>query len=190
MQGVIETEASKLMRRAVTKLLDLMLVSKVESWRLSRHKVGLAEEKESAQAGSVLPDDVEVFVSTIEEYVRKGDGGADEKDTLQLVAIIREQAASERAAIKELGNIVASVAKELDSRDCDPNGNEPVWLPVRRMRDRLAKLEASLSEACDEWEYASQYKGEFLAEKHGDASAIAELRELLKGSANGETSKI
>lgn len=45
--------------------------------------------------------------------------------------------------------------------------------------DRLAKLDAALAEALDEWEYASAYKGEHLAKKHGDAVRIAELRTLL-----------
>ena len=65
---------------------------------------------------------------------------------------------------------------------------DPVWLRERldsaehdneELRDRLAKLEAALSEALDEWAYAAQYKGEHLAKKHGDTVRIAELRTLL-----------
>ncbi len=47
------------------------------------------------------------------------------------------------------------------------------------LRARLTKLESGLSSALDGWAYASQYKGEFLADKHGDAEDIAELRALL-----------
>lgn len=42
-------------------------------------------------------------------------------------------------------------------------------------------LRAALKEACEGWEEASQYKGEFLACKHGDADNIARLRKLLGG---------
>jgi hypothetical protein len=56
------------------------------------------------------------------------------------------------------------------------------------LRERVGKLEEALGEALDGWEYAAQYKGEFLAAKHGDASDIAEMRKLLKGSDNGPAS--
>lgn len=45
-----------------------------------------------------------------------------------------------------------------------------------------------LCEALDEWEYASQYKGEYLAFKHRDKERIAELRqELEKATITVET---
>ncbi len=66
-------------------------------------------------------------------------------------------------------------------------GRSSVFVENEALRERLAKLEAGLATACNEWEYASQYKGEFLAEKHGDAEDIAELRELLKGTGDVET---
>jgi hypothetical protein len=101
-----------------------------------------------------LPADVDAFVTTVEQYVSKGDGGADEKDSLELCGIIRKQAAelaearaNEQAAIREIGSVVASVAKELDLRFCDPHGNEDVSAPVRRMRARLAKLELAIDAA-------------------------------------------
>jgi hypothetical protein len=46
-----------------------------------------------------------------------------------------------------------------------------------------AELKEALREALNEWEYASQYKGEFLAKKHGDAESIARLRKLLDAPA-------
>jgi hypothetical protein len=62
-------------------------------------------------------------------------------DVPALCAKVREMAAAEDAALKEMGNIVANVAKELDMRYADPNGNEPVWIPVRRMRERIVVLD-------------------------------------------------
>lgn len=44
---------------------------------------------------------------------------------------------------------------------------------------RLVVLRELLAEALDEWAYASGYKGEYLAEKHGDAERIGEMRGLL-----------
>jgi hypothetical protein len=40
---------------------------------------------------------------------------------------------------------------------------------------RVQELEEALTEAIDEFEYASQYKGAYLAEKHGDAAIIERL---------------
>lgn len=37
----------------------------------------------------------------------------------------------------------------------------------------------ALQEAVDGWEEGSQYKGEFLREKHGDAEGIAKVRALI-----------
>lgn len=44
--------------------------------------------------------------------------------------------------------------------------------------ERIQLLDA-LEEALEGWEDASQYKGEHLAKKHGDAEDIARLRALL-----------
>jgi hypothetical protein len=100
-----------------------------------------------------LPTDVDAFVAGVEYYATKGEG-ADLEDTCTLCAIIRKQAtelaearANERAAIREIGSVVASVAKELDLRFCDPHGNEDVSVLVRRMRERLAKLELAIDAA-------------------------------------------
>ena len=40
----------------------------------------------------------------------------------------------------------------------------------------------ALEEALNGWEDAAQYKGEFLAKKHGDADDIARLRKVLEES--------
>lgn len=42
------------------------------------------------------------------------------------------------------------------------------------------QLRDALEEALSGWEYAAQYKGEFLAKKHGDAEDIVRLRKVLK----------
>jgi hypothetical protein len=61
---------------------------------------------------------------------------------------------------------------------------------IDRLRARVAVLEAALREACDGFEYCSQYKGEYLAEKHGDAEDIARLRLAIAAqpAATGEKS--
>lgn len=105
-------------------------------------------------------------------------------------------AVDEHRAVSEIGNVVASVAKELDPRDCDPDGNEPVWLPVRRMRDRLAKLEAALGYAVTQLEAANELL--FEEEVRGEEDGVQIMRDwiheiragLLKdGGRDGETSK-
>ena len=44
------------------------------------------------------------------------------------------------------------------------------------MRDELL---AALKEATDEFEEASQYKGDYLRKKHGDGETIAQLRAII-----------
>lgn len=46
--------------------------------------------------------------------------------------------------------------------------------------ERIKQLEEALKEAIIEYEYAYQYKGDFLAKKHGDAERVAELRKVLE----------
>jgi hypothetical protein len=53
----------------------------------------------------------------------------------------------------------------------------------------IMNLRAALKDALDGWEYAANYKGEYLARKHGDAEDIAELRTLLRGKADKEQSR-
>lgn len=44
---------------------------------------------------------------------------------------------------------------------------------------KIGMLANALEEALDGWEESAQYKGEYLAKKHGDADRINELRTLL-----------
>jgi hypothetical protein len=46
-------------------------------------------------------------------------------------------------------------------------------------RAEVERLTKALGEALDGWEYAAPYKGEYLAEKHGDSEDIARLRALI-----------
>jgi hypothetical protein len=62
---------------------------------------------------------------------------------------IVELGRAEEMAVQEMCTIVSNVAKALDPELCDPMGNEPVWIPVQRMRDRLAKLETAARAAKD-----------------------------------------
>lgn len=54
------------------------------------------------------------------------------------------------------------------------------------MRAERDALREALSEACDEFEGASVYKGEYLARKHGDAETLARLRALLPAAIGGK----
>jgi hypothetical protein len=80
-------------------------------------------------ARAELPEDVEAFVSTIEAYVAKGDGGADEKDTLELIAIVRKQATEIAALNVARGFVDEQAWKISEERDT--------------LRERLAKLETA-----------------------------------------------
>ena len=44
---------------------------------------------------------------------------------------------------------------------------------------RVQELEQALLDAIEAWEYAAEYKGEHLQNKHGDADEIARLRAIL-----------
>ncbi len=46
-------------------------------------------------------------------------------------------------------------------------------------RDRVRDLEAALREALDEYEYACEYKGDYLVKKHEDKETLARLRGVL-----------
>lgn len=85
------------------------------------------------------------------------------------------------------GNVARAEKREQTIFDVEADRRKRAERERDELRERLVKLEAGLATACNEWEYASQYKGEFLAEKHGDAEDIAELRELLKGTGDVET---
>lgn len=109
----------------------------------------------------------------------------------------------EAVRVRELADVAAKETYQLRDRLADVEAGRPHWCcetchvlnradvakctscsadkpELFALRDRLAKLESALKTALDEWEHASQYKGEFLAAKHGDAEDIAELRKLLE----------
>ena len=48
-------------------------------------------------------------------------------------------------------------------------------------KQRIAELEAALQDAIDGYEEGTQYKGDYLFNKHGDAEEIARLRAVLEG---------
>ncbi len=50
---------------------------------------------------------------------------------------------------------------------------------LRAAESGLATVSKALGECLADFEDASAYKGEYLAEKHGDAKAIAEYRAIL-----------
>ena len=51
-------------------------------------------------------------------------------------------------------------------------------LAAEHLEAENARLTAELTEALDEWDNASLYKGEYLRNKHGDVERIAALRPL------------
>ncbi len=50
---------------------------------------------------------------------------------------------------------------------------------LHRLELRVIELEAALSEACDEYDDAANYKGEYMRAKHRDDETLARLRALL-----------
>lgn len=122
----------------------------IEPKALAREFKARTTELEALRASTTLPDDSEAFIAMVEGELRRPTRGDDRlvKHVEKLAAIVRGQAArisdlegTNKAAISEMMTIVANVAKELPSDLCDPQGNEPVWLPVQRMRERIAALE-------------------------------------------------
>lgn len=63
-----------------------------------------------------------------------------------------------------------------NSRSCDR-------CKLRVARAEIDRLRDALKEACDEYDYAATYKGEFLRHKHCDDETLKRLRSLLS---NGE----
>lgn len=60
-----------------------------------------------------------------------------------------------------------------------PHAEEYFKDPLARVGLERRQLLDALEEALNGWEDAAQYKGEFLAKKHGDAEDIARLRKVL-----------
>jgi hypothetical protein len=51
---------------------------------------------------------------------------------------------------------------------------------IKQLRGDVASLKAALTEACDEYEYAAQYKGDYLTKKHCDAETLERLRAIAR----------
>ena len=64
----------------------------------------------------------------------------------------------------------AELIKEIELRDEE----------IKRLHIKNKMLVETLDEAITEYEYASQYKGEYLRKKHNDEEIAKELREALK----------
>lgn len=156
-------------------------------------------------------ENVVAFVATIEEYVGKGDGGADEKDTLSLCRIVRELAAELDAAQIECAHwrratgcidpatMEIALGRLYDAAECNPpcdgipDGIDRIKVERDALRDRLAKLETCV--VCG----AHLLHGE--APPHcGDTCTVLEEHEaewdnvrkslnMEKGSADGKTSE-
>jgi molybdopterin converting factor small subunit len=108
----------------------------------------IAIVRERAVDNAELQNEVAARGSAIDSLTTQlrtvADGWRKENDVLR--ARVAELEASEKRAIAEMMNVVRNVAKELDPKLCDPQGNEDVWLPVRRMRERSALVESAMSE--------------------------------------------
>jgi len=72
--------------------------------------------------------------------------------------------------------------RESAAENFPPDGEGYFRVPLAQNALLGAQLLDSFEEALNGWEYAAQYKGEFLAKKHGDADDIARLRKLLEAS--------
>ena len=66
------------------------------------------------------------------------------------------------------------------ARDFPPDGAGYLEDPIAQTIRREKRLLDALEEALEGWDYAAQYKDEFLRKKHGDNEDIARLRVLLK----------
>ena len=72
------------------------------------------------------------------------------------------------------GNCRVTIAEKIHG------ATEEDWLENGRLIALAPLLADYLQEALLEWEYNSQYKGEYLQKKHGDIERIAEIRAALK----------
>lgn len=82
-----------------------------------------------------------------------------------------------RSEVKASGPLLEDIRRDAEKL----SDSEVVKGDLMFLLSEVDALSAALKEACDGWEEASQYKGEFLAWKHGDADDIARLRKLLGG---------
>lgn len=76
---------------------------------------------------------------------------------------------------EEEAALAISFARGCPSCISDENAGPAI---IRAFKER-AELIEMLAEVTEEFEYASQYKGEYLSEKHGDDDTSKQARELL-----------
>lgn len=95
-------------------------------------------------------------------------------------AIIFGRAIAAKVAEEHAG-LRGEVAELLAMRDADALIISQAGRDLAAAWERIAELEAALKEACDEYEYAAKYKGDYLATKHEDAATLARLRAALPG---------
>lgn len=92
-----------------------------------------------------MPADMLAFVQEVERNVEKGDGGADEQDTLTLVAIVREQAAELATFRKDLedaaGELMVPVPAPGSVAAKMLLANRIMFRERDALRERLAKHE-------------------------------------------------
>lgn len=73
---------------------------------------------------------------------------------------------------------------EIDCDVCRPQAASVAALRdlaagMAEKNERIAELEAALSDAIEGWQEGAAYKGDYLREKHGDAEGIAKARAIL-----------
>lgn len=146
---IVERDTVSLRESALHVMLRAFALP-IEPKALAREIKARTTELEALRASITLPDDSEAFVAMVEGELQRPTRGDGQfvKHAEQLIALVRGLTArisdlegTNKAAVSEMMTIVANVAKELPSDLCDPQGNEPVWLPVQRMRERIAALE-------------------------------------------------
>tara|TARA_R110002096_G_scaffold66682_2_gene162186 strand:- start:17882 stop:18217 length:336 start_codon:yes stop_codon:yes gene_type:complete len=94
----------------------------------------------------------------------------DRMEELAWFRFYKKKIASLLACNEDWGEIDDAIIELIDERS-------RMQKTIGELRGKLSAITAALEEALDEWEYSSQYKGDYLQEKHHDLDAIREMRE-------------
>lgn len=154
--------------------------------------VGHAVDAEQAEARAEQERDAALkeaarYLSPTNENIAQGYLVAAIRDMAQILVTSKDNAAE---ALKQLAAANAHCdiyRRERDSAEARAEQAErqrDEWQETVRVIQQphwcqqAADLRAALIEALDEWQDASQYKGDYLRQKHGDEARIAELRAL------------